>query len=96
MTADLGLPAGLLSRGAAQLSGGQQARLALAAVLLAQPDILLLDEPTNDLDDDGLARLEAHLRGSRAGIALVSHDRALLAGAVTRILELDEFTRARP
>jgi ATPase subunit of ABC transporter with duplicated ATPase domains len=93
VTADLGLPAGLLSRGAAQLSGGQQARLALAAVLLAQPDVLLLDEPTNDLDDDGLARLEAHLRGSRAGVALVSHDRALLAGTITRILELDEFTR---
>jgi len=97
VTADLGLPAGLpaglLDHGAAQLSGGQQARLALAAVLLAQPDILLLDEPTNDLDDDGLARLEAHLRASRAGVALVSHDRALMSSAVTRILELDEFTR---
>jgi ATPase subunit of ABC transporter with duplicated ATPase domains len=93
VTGELGLPAGLLDHGAAQLSGGQQARLALAAVLLAQPDILLLDEPTNDLDDDGLARLEAHLRGSRAGLAVVSHDRALLAGTVTRILELDEFTR---
>ena len=93
VTAELGLPAGLLDRGATQLSGGQQARLALAAVLLAQPDILLLDEPTNDLDNDGLARLEAHLRASRAGIALVSHDRALLADVVNRILELDEFTR---
>ena len=93
VTDELSLPAGLLSRGAAQLSGGQQARLALAAVLLAQPDILLLDEPTNDLDDDGLARLEAHLRGTRAGVALVSHDRALLAATVSSIVELDEFTR---
>ncbi len=74
-------------------SGGQKARLALAAVLLAQPDILLLDEPTNDLDADGLARLEAHVHRSRAGIALVSHDRAFLAATVDEILELDEFTR---
>ena len=56
--ADLGLPDDLLHRGAAALCGGQKARLALAAVLLAQPDLLLLDEPTNDLDDDGLRRLE--------------------------------------
>ncbi len=74
-------------------SGGQKAKLALAAVLLAQPDILLLDEPTNDLDADGLARLEAHVLRSRAGIALVSHDRAFLAATVNRIVELDEFTR---
>jgi ATPase subunit of ABC transporter with duplicated ATPase domains len=93
VTAELGLPDGLLDQGAAQLSGGQQARLALAVLLLAQPDILLLDEPTNDLDDAGLALLEGHLRGTRAGVALVSHDRALLAGTVTRIVELDEFTR---
>ncbi len=74
-------------------SGGEKARLALAAVLLAQPDILLLDEPTNDLDADGLDRLEDHVRRSRAGIALVSHDRAFLSATVHRILELDEFTR---
>ncbi|MFE7429073.1 ATP-binding cassette domain-containing protein [Streptomyces sp. NPDC057545] len=76
-----------------ELSGGQCARLALAAVLLAQPDILLLDEPTNDLDHDGLARLEHHVRRSPAGIVLISHDRAFLAGTVDRIVELDEFTR---
>jgi ATPase subunit of ABC transporter with duplicated ATPase domains len=77
----------------AELSGGQQARLGLAAVLLAQPDILLLDEPTNDLDDAGLALLEARLKGSKAGLALVSHDRALLAAVASQILQLDEFTR---
>jgi ATPase subunit of ABC transporter with duplicated ATPase domains len=93
LTAELGLPDNLLDRNAAQLSGGQQARLGLAAVLLAQPDILLLDEPTNDLDDAGLALLEARLRGSKAGLALVSHDRAMLAALANQILELDEFSR---
>jgi ATPase subunit of ABC transporter with duplicated ATPase domains len=93
VTARLGLGESLLDRNVAELSGGQRARLGLAAVLLAQPDILLLDEPTNDLDDAGLALLEAHLRASRAGIALVSHDRALLGAVASQILELDEFTR---
>jgi ATPase subunit of ABC transporter with duplicated ATPase domains len=93
VTAELGLPDNLLDRNAAFLSGGQQARLGLAAVLLAQPDMLLLDEPTNDLDDAGLALLEARLRGSKAGLALVSHDRALLAALANQILELDEFSR---
>jgi ATPase subunit of ABC transporter with duplicated ATPase domains len=93
VTARLGLADSLLSRNAAELSGGQRARLGLAAVLLAQPDILLLDEPTNDLDDAGLALLEAHLRATRAGVALVSHDRALLSAVAHQVLELDEFTR---
>ena len=93
VTAELGLDPALVSRDATELSGGQQARLGLAAVLLAQPDILLLDEPTNDLDDQGLALLEQHVRQSRAGIALVSHDRAMLSAVTSQILELDEFTR---
>jgi ATPase subunit of ABC transporter with duplicated ATPase domains len=93
VTARLGLSDAILDRNAAELSGGQKARLGLAAVLLAQPDILLLDEPTNDLDDDGLALLEAHLKQTKAGLALVSHDRAVLAAVTSQILELDEFTR---
>jgi ATPase subunit of ABC transporter with duplicated ATPase domains len=93
VTARLGLADRLLNRNVAELSGGQRARLGLATVLLAQPDILLLDEPTNDLDDAGLALLEAHLLASRAGIALVSHDRALLGAVASQILDLDEFTR---
>jgi ATPase subunit of ABC transporter with duplicated ATPase domains len=93
VTAQLGLGDTLLDRNVAELSGGQKARLGLAAVLLAQPDILLLDEPTNDLDDAGLALLEMRLKTSKAGLALVSHDRALLAAVASQILELDEFTR---
>jgi ATPase subunit of ABC transporter with duplicated ATPase domains len=71
------------------LSGGQAARVGLAALLLSRFDIVLLDEPTNDLDLDGLARLEAFVRGLRGGAVLVSHDREFLARCVTRVLELD-------
>ncbi len=71
------------------LSGGQAARVGLAALLLSRFDIVLLDEPTNDLDLDGLERLEAFVRGLRGGVVLVSHDREFLARSVTRILELD-------
>lgn len=71
------------------LSGGQAARVALAALLLSRFDVVLLDEPTNDLDLDGLARLEAFVQGQRGGMVLVSHDREFLARCVTRIVELD-------
>ncbi|OWL96958.1 heme ABC transporter ATP-binding protein [Mycolicibacterium peregrinum] len=71
------------------LSGGQAARVGLAALLLSRFDIVLLDEPTNDLDLDGLARLEQFVRELRGGVVLVSHDREFLARGVTRVLELD-------
>mgnify|MGYP001055300244 CR=1 FL=1 len=90
--ADLGLPLGEgidLDRGMTALSGGQAARIGLAALLLSRYDVFLLDEPTNDLDLDGLDRLESFVRGQRAGIVVVSHDREFLAGTVTRVVELD-------
>jgi ATPase subunit of ABC transporter with duplicated ATPase domains len=71
------------------LSGGQAARVGLAALLVSRFDIALLDEPTNDLDLDGLARLEHFVRDLRGGVVLVSHDREFLARSVTRVLELD-------
>ncbi|MDO4240173.1 ABC-F family ATP-binding cassette domain-containing protein [Micrococcus sp.] len=71
------------------LSGGQAARVGLAALLLSRFDVVLLDEPTNDLDLDGLARLEAFVQQLRGGVVLVSHDREFLARCVTRVLELD-------
>jgi len=90
--ADLGLDLGGVSPDEAamtSLSGGQAARVGLAALLLSRFDVVLLDEPTNDLDLDGLERLEAFVRGLRGGVVLVSHDREFLARSVTRVLELD-------
>jgi len=71
------------------LSGGQAARVGLAALMLSRFDIVLLDEPTNDLDLDGIDRLERFVRDLRGGVVLVSHDREFLARSVTRVLELD-------
>jgi ATPase subunit of ABC transporter with duplicated ATPase domains len=75
------------------LSGGQEAKVALAAVLLARFDLTLLDEPTNDLDFDGLARLEDMVTRRTGGMVIVSHDRAFLERTVTDVLELDEHSR---
>lgn len=90
--ADLGLDSDTIepdSTPMTALSGGQAARVGLAALVLSRFDIALLDEPTNDLDLDGLARLEQFVEELRGGVVLVSHDREFLARTVTRVLELD-------
>jgi ATPase subunit of ABC transporter with duplicated ATPase domains len=87
--ADIGVPATVIDRPLSQLSGGQQVKVNLAAVLLSRFDVLLLDEPTNNLDFDGLERLGRFLDGADAGVVLVSHDRALLADHTTHIAEID-------
>src|SRR5215467_7923125 len=92
LAAELGLPADL-DRPASGYSGGQAARLALAAVLLAKFDVLLLDEPTNDLDLAGLDRLESHLAAFRGGLVVVSHDRSFLERAASQVLQIDPHTR---
>jgi len=92
LAADLGLPADL-DREATGLSGGQLARLALAAVLLARFDVLLLDEPTNDLDVTGLELLEGHVASFRGGLVVVSHDRAFLDRTAAQVLQIDPHTR---
>ena len=81
------------AREVASLSGGEAARAALAAILLARFDVFLLDEPTNNLDFAGLDRLERFLDSLPAGVVLVSHDRAFLDRAVNRIVELEAETR---
>ena len=75
------------------LSGGEAARVSLAALLLARFDVLCLDEPTNDLDFDGLELLERFVRGYNGSIVLVSHDRAFLDRTVTRVVAFDAETR---
>jgi len=71
------------------LSGGQAARVGLAALLLSRYDVYLLDEPTNDLDAAGLDRLEEFVERSEAPVVVVSHDREFLARTVTTVVEID-------
>jgi ATPase subunit of ABC transporter with duplicated ATPase domains len=92
LAASLSLPTDL-TRAASGYSGGQAARLALAAVLLARFDVLLLDEPTNDLDLAGLELLENHLAAFRGGLVAASHDRAFLERTARQVLQIDPHTR---
>jgi ATPase subunit of ABC transporter with duplicated ATPase domains len=87
--ASVGLPTRRFDQDMGTLSGGEFARAALAAILLARFDVLLLDEPTNNLDFAGLDRLEAFVDGFTGSIVTVSHDRAFLDRVVSRIAELD-------
>jgi len=90
--AELGL-SGRMNNSLQELSGGQAARVRLAAVLLSRFDVYCLDEPTNDLDFDGLDRLDRFVEGVRGSIVVVSHDRAFLDRNVSRIVELEQGTR---
>ncbi|MDY6923508.1 MAG: ABC-F family ATP-binding cassette domain-containing protein [Pseudomonadota bacterium] len=85
--ADVGLAGIDPMRPAATLSGGEQTRARLAALLLEQPDLLVLDEPTNHLDADGRAAIADLLARWKGGAVVVSHDRALLR-RMDRIVEL--------
>jgi ATP-binding cassette subfamily F protein 3 len=87
--AGLGLYAAMQERRLDELSGGWRMRVALAAVLFAEPDLLLLDEPTNHLDLEASLWLERFLRAYRHSVILVSHDRQLLNAATTTTLHLE-------
>jgi ATP-binding cassette, subfamily F, member 3 len=71
-----------------EFSGGWQMRIALARLLLGRPDVLLLDEPTNHLDLAATEWLEEYVKGSRATLLIVSHDRYFLDSVVQRVFEL--------
>lgn len=78
------------------LSVGQRYRVRLACLLGAHHDVLLLDEPTNHLDAGGLAFLTRRLREHAGGLAVVSHDRALLRDVADRFLDLDPTRDGKP
>ncbi|RYG38894.1 ABC transporter ATP-binding protein [bacterium] len=88
----MGFEADEMDKPTGSLSGGEKTRLALARLLLEEPDLLILDEPTNHLDLQATEWLESWLRQYPGAVLLVSHDRAFLDVAADRVLELREQT----
>lgn len=79
-----------LEQKVAELSGGQQKRLALAKVLINQPDLLILDEPTNHLDLEMIEWLEAYLEKTKSTLLMVTHDRYFLDRVCNEIIEMED------
>ena len=87
--AGLGFSEADLDKPAVQFSGGQKARLALAKLLLSEPDVLLLDEPTNHLDVNAVEWLEDYLSEYKSAFVIISHDRFLLDRTANKIIEVE-------
>ena len=85
----LGFAEGDLRRLTTEFSGGWQMRIALAKLLIRNPEVLLLDEPTNHLDLESVKWLEGFLRGYAGTVVVVSHDRAFMDNMVDRVAEVD-------
>ncbi|ATW25757.1 ABC-F family ATP-binding cassette domain-containing protein [Candidatus Formimonas warabiya] len=92
MLLGLGLKEEALTLPLELLSGGEKMRVALARILLEEPDLLVLDEPTNHLDIDGVEWLEGFLKRFGGGVLVVSHDRYFLDQIATRVAELSRGT----
>ena len=89
MLIGLGFKSAEMTQPAEQLSGGQKARLALAKLLLSEPDVLLLDEPTNHLDVNAVEWLEDFLSEYKRAFVIISHDRFLLDRTASKIIDID-------
>ena len=89
----LGLDNNIKEKKIAELSGGQKEKVMLAAVLLKGTDLLLLDEPTNNLDIKSINWFEKYLKSNKSPMIIVSHDRKFLDDVITKVMEIDYYTR---
>ena len=91
----LGLDPAILSDGRrmGELSGGEQVKVQLLSLLLADPDVLLLDEPSNDVDVDTLELLEELIRAHRGIVVFISHDETLLERTANRVILLEQLRK---